>query len=101
MNTVEFIENIPAEKVAEIFKDYFEQHMAVYDMLRGMEFISLNDINIDTASIMYSIKTLDEKTKLNLYDKLISPSGSLNIYGKMYTPEVFINGDLLCITIHK
>ena len=101
MNTVEFIENIPAEKVAEIFKNYFEQHMAVYDMLRGMEFISLNDIDINTASIMYCIKPLDEKTKMNLYHKLTSSSGSLNVYGKTYTPEVFINGDLLCITISK
>lgn len=101
MDTLEFAKNIPAEKLAEIFKNYFEQHMAVYDILRGMEFISINSVTIDKASIIYSIKLLDEKDKDNLMHKLQVSSGLLNIYGKTYKPDIYINGDLLCITINK
>lgn len=101
MNTLEFAKNIPAEKLALIFKDFFEQHMAVYDIARGVEFVSLNDVSFNTASITYSIKVLDDKAKDNLLHKLQSSSGTLTIYGKTYTPDIFMNGDLLCITINK
>lgn len=101
MDTLEFAKNIPAQKLAEIFKNYFEQHMAVYDMLRGIQFISLNTVDINTASIIYSIKVLDDKTKEDLLHKLHNSSGLLNIYGRVYEPNVFMNGDLLCITINK
>ena len=101
MNTLEFAKNIPAEKLAEIFKDFFEQHMAVYDMLRGVEFISINSVNIDTASIMYSIKLLNEKDKNNLLEKLSGSCKDIVMYGKQYHPHIFLNGDLLCITIYK
>ncbi len=103
MNTLEFAKDIPAEQIAEIFRNYFEQHMAVYDMLRGMQFVRINNIetNPNTASIMYSIKLLDARDKEWLERKLNLSSGSLIIYGKKYTPEVYMNGDLLCITIKK
>ena len=101
MDNVEFIKNIPAEKLAEIFRNYFEQHMAVYDILKGVEFVSLNNIDMDTASLIYSVKVLDEKSKDALVNKLKSTSGSLNMYGKLFTPDIFMNGDLLCITINK
>ena len=101
MDNVEFIKNIPAEKLAEIFQKYFEQHMAVYDILKGVEFISLNSIDEDTASLIYSIKVLDAASKDILLNKLQSSAGSLNIYGKLFTPNIFMNGDMLCITINK
>lgn len=101
MDTLEFAKNIPAKTLAEIFKNYFEQHMAVYDMLRGLEFVSLNSVDIDKASIIYSVKLLDSRDKDNLVRKLDSTSGLLNIYGRVYTPKIFLNGDLLCIMINK
>lgn len=101
MDNIDFIKNIPAEKLAEIFKNYFEQHMAVYDMLKGVKFISLNSIDVDNASLMYSVKVLDTESKDSLMRKLQSSSASLVIYGKQFTPNVFMNGDLLCITISK
>ena len=101
MDTVEFAKSIPAEKLARIFKDFFEQHMAVYDMLKGVEFVSLNEIDINNASIIYSVRVLDDKAKDNLMHKLQATGGLLNIYGKTYTPDIYMNGDLLCITINK
>lgn len=101
MDTLEFAKNIPAQKLAEIFKNYFEQHMAVYDMLKGIEFISLNEVNINTASIIYSVKLLDIQSKNDLIHKLQQSSGLLNIYGKVYKPDIYLNGDLLCITLNK
>lgn len=101
MDTLEFAKEIPAKKLAEIFRDYFEQHMAVYDMLKGVEFGSINSIDINKASIIYSVKVLNEKDKDNLLNKLTDNRISLNMYGKTYNPSVYINGDLLCITIEK
>lgn len=100
MDTIEFAKSIPAEKLAEIFKDYFEQHMAVYYMLKGIEFITIN-ADISNASIIYSIKILDDRDKDGLTRRLQESNNILNIYGKEYKPEIFLNGDLLCITINK
>lgn len=101
MNTIEFSHSIPADQLAIIFKDYFEKHMAVYDLLRGLQGGVINSVNIDTASIIYSVRLLDEDNKEKIVKALQSRAGSLTIYGKKYTPEVYLNGDLLCITIKK
>ena len=101
MNTLEFVKDVPAEQLALIFKDYFEQHMFTYDLLRGIQFGGINSIDINTASIMYSVRLVDGEDKDTLINHLKSKAGSLIIYGKHYTPEIFMNGDLLCITIKK
>ena len=101
MNTLEFSKNIPPETLAQIFRDYFEQHMAAYYMFKGVDFVSINSIDMDKASIMYSVKVLDTEQKDKLVENLRRRSGSINIYGREIKPQVFLNGDLLCITIRK
>ena len=99
MNMVEFSNQIPSDQLIEIFKDFFEQHIATYDLLKGIEFIKINNITIDKSSIMYSVKLLDDEDKEKLVRQLNNLP--LTVYGKTYTPSVFLNGDLLCITIEK
>jgi len=101
MNNIEFAKEIPAAQLADIFKSYFEQHMIAYGILRDVEFVSLNDISMDKASITYSVKLLDAENKERLLNTLQSNSANIIMYGKSYTPNVFLNGDLLCITINK
>ena len=101
MNSIEFSKNIPPETLAHIFKDYFEQHMAAYYMFKGVDFVSINSIDMDKDSIMYSVKVLNEDQKDRLVQNLQRQSGTVKIYGYDVTPEVFINGDLLCLTIRK
>lgn len=101
MNTYEFVKDIPAEKVAEVFKSYFEQHMFTYDLLRGVQFGGIKSIDVNAASIMYSLKLLDTTDKDLLIKRLNSKAASLIVYGQHYTPEIYCNGDLLCITIKK
>lgn len=101
MNSIEFSKNIPPEKLATIFKDYFEEHMAAYYMLKGVDFVSINSVDINKASIMYSVKVLDERQKDALLMNLQRTSTALNIYGQKIVPDIYINGDLLCITITK
>lgn len=100
MDTLEFGKNISNENLAEIFKNFFEQHMATYELLKGIQFSSLS-VDIKKASIIYSIKVLDEKEKEILLNKVQDISGSLLIYGKNYNINTFMNGDLFCITINK
>ena len=100
MDTLEFGKNISNENLAEIFKNFFEQHMAAYELLKGIQFSSLS-VDIKKASIIYSIKVLDEKEKEILLNKVQDISGSLLIYGKNYNISPFMNGDLFCITIYK
>jgi hypothetical protein len=100
MDTLEFGKNISNENLAEIFKNFFEQHMATYELLKGIQFSSLS-VDIKKASIIYSIKVLDEKEKEILLNKVQDISGSLLIYGKNYNISTFMNGDLFCITINK
>lgn len=101
MNTIDFIKDVPADQLALIFKDYFEQHMFTYDLLRGVQFGGINSIDINTASIMYSVKLIEGEDQNKLIKHLNSKAGSLVIYGKHYVPEIYLNGDLLCITIKK
>lgn len=75
--------------------------MFTYYLLKGVQFINLNSIDIDTASIMYSVRLLDDDNKESLIKHLNSKAASLVIYGNQYTPEIYLNGDLLCITIKK
>ena len=99
MDMIEFSNQIPSEKLSEIFKNYFEQHVLAYDLLKGIEFIKVNDITFDKSSIMYSVKLLDDNDKEKIVTHLNNLT--LNIYGNSYTPSVYLNGDLLCITINK
>jgi hypothetical protein len=101
MNTLEFSKNIPPEKLATIFRQYFEEHMAMYYMLKGVDFVSINNVDTDSTSIMYSVRVLDEIQKDELVKKLQNKSTAVNIYGHVVYPEIYINGDLLCITIRK
>lgn len=101
MNTLDFVKDVPADQLALIFKDYFEQHMFTYDLLRGIQFGGINSVNINTASIMYSVRLIGDEDKNALLNHLNSKAGSLVIYGKHYIPEIYFNGDLLCITIKK
>ena len=99
MNMVEFSNQIPSDQLIEIFKDFFEQHILAYDILKGVEFVKVNNITINKSSIMYSVKLLNDEDKEKLVNQLNNLP--LTIYGKTYTPSVFLNGDLLCITIDK
>ena len=102
MNTLEFTKDIPAEQLAEIFRQYFEQHMMAYFMLKGMHYTGTKvSIDNSTASIMYAVKLDNPNEKAILEHNLNVNAGKLNIYGRVYTPEIFMNGDLLCITIKK
>lgn len=75
--------------------------MFTYNLLREVQFIKINSININSASIMYSVSLLDNDNKEELVNRLNSKAGSLIIYGKHYIPHIYLNGDLLCITINK
>lgn len=101
MDNLEFAKNIPAAQLADIFKSFFEQHMVAYGILRNIEFIGINDISMDKASITYSVKLIDNINKEALKKYLNSKASAVVMYGKLYQPEVFINGDILCITIKK
>lgn len=99
MNMLEFSNKIPSEQLSIIFKDFFDEHIAVYGALKETEFNSINILTEQKSSIMYSVKLLKDADK----EKLSSHISNLKLsaYGKVYTPSVYINGDLLCITISK
>lgn len=101
MNNLEFAKNIPASQLAEIFRGFFEQHMIAYGILRMVEFVSLNEVSMDEASITYSVKLINTRDKEQLIKLLNSRVSNIVMYGKAYQPDIFFNGDLLCITIKK
>ena len=101
MDTLEFSSYINPESLASIFKDYFEQHIAAYYMLRGLDFVSLNASGVDAASIMYSIKLLKPEDANRIVEALNRDSSNIVIYGIKIKPNIFISGDLLCITLKK
>lgn len=101
MDTIEFSKHIDPETLARIFKDFFEQHIAMYYMLKGLNFLSLNIHNMDDMSITYSIKLLNNEDINNIINILHRDSTSLIIYGNKIKPETYINGDQLIIKLKK
>lgn len=99
MNVLEFSNEIPADELATIFKDFFEQHMVAYNILSKIRFVSLNEVTCNKSSIIYSVKLLEDEDKEKLVNNLNNIP--VTMYGKQYIPNVFLNGDLLCITIEK
>ena len=99
MNMIQFSNQVPSDQLMSIFKDFFEQHIVAYDLLKGIEFVRINEITMNKSSIMYSVKLLDDEDKEKIVRQLNNLP--LTVYGKTYTPSVFLNGDLLCITIDK
>lgn len=101
MDTLEFSSYLKPESLASIFKDYFEQHIAAYYMLRGLDFVSLNVSGLDAASIMYSVKLLKPEETNRIIEALNRESSNVIIYGIKIKPNIFVSGDLLCITLKK
>lgn len=99
MNMIQFSNQVPSDQLILIFKDFFEQHIAAYDLLKGIEFIRINEITMNKSSIMYSVKLLEDEDKEKLAKSINNLP--LNVYGKTYCPSAYLNGDLLCITINK
>ena len=99
MNMVQFSNQVPSDQLMLIFKDFFEQHIVAYDLLKGIEFVRINEITMNKSSIMYSVKLLEDEDKEKLANSINNLP--LNIYGKTYYPSAYLNGDLLCITINK
>ena len=99
MNMIQFSNQVPSDQLILIFKDFFEQHIAAYDLLKGIEFVRINEITMNKSSIMYSVKLLEDEDKEKLAKSINNLP--LNIYGKTYYPSAYLNGDLLCITINK
>lgn len=100
MDTINFSKDIPPEQLAEIFRNYFEQHMAAYYILQGMQYGGMK-VTIDKASLMYSVHLLSPDNKERIVENLQRQNTRLHLYGKVIEPYVFLNGDLLCITINK
>ena len=74
MNMIQFSNQVPSDQLILIFKDFFEQHIAAYDLLKGIEFVRINEITMNKSSIMYSVKLLEDEDKEKLA-KSINPQG--------------------------
>lgn len=95
MDLIEFSNMLPSNQLVTIFKKYFEQHMAAFGMLNGIQFGGIN-VTEDKSSIVYCVRLLNEEDKLKMVNHL--SSSELSLYGNMYKPNVYMNGDLLCIS---
>ena len=65
MDAIDFSKDIPPTQLAEIFRNYFEQHMAAYYILQGMQYGGLT-VNIDNASLIYSVRLISDEDKNTL-----------------------------------
>lgn len=99
MNMVDFSHNIPSDQLLNIFKNFFEQHMVAYDLLKDIDLVDFK-VGEDTSSIFYSVKIMKESDKERIQN-MICNNISITVYGNTYTPSIYLNGDLLCITFKK
>jgi len=116
MNSVEFSKRIDPKTLGYVYKNYFEQHMAAYYMLKGMKACELVSVRIpeienkddgfiysdgEKSYIRYSLRMLDESDKEDILNMLNGKASEYSVYGVMVKPRVFVNGDLLNLEIHK
>lgn len=99
MNMVDFSHNIPSDQLLNIFKNFFEQHMVAYDLLKDIDLVDFK-VGEDTSSIFYSVKIMKESDKERIQNMMCN-NVSVTAYGHTYTPSIYLNGDLLCITFKK
>jgi hypothetical protein len=99
MNMVDFSHNIPSDQLLDIFKNFFEQHMVAYDLLKDIDLVDFK-VGKDSSSIFYSVKVMKESDKERIKN-MIHDSISITVYGHTYKPSIYLNGDLLCITFNK
>lgn len=97
MDTIEFSSNIDAKTLATIFKSFFEQHICAYYLLNGLNFINMN-ADIDRSSLIYSVKLLEPEHIDYIINMVKKESSKLTYYGKKIIPDVYVNGDILCLS---
>lgn len=102
-NMTEFSHNIPSDQLMDIFKNFFEQHMIAYELLKGMDLIDFKvSSDLSSSSIFYSVRILNEEDKERIKRLYCNNTGyTVRVYGNTYTPSIYLNGDLLCITFKK
>lgn len=95
MDMIQFSKSLP--DILSIFKNYFEEHVVAYNLLRGVDFVKINDVVTDESSIVYSVELLDDED----INRLIKYSNNIrvDIYGKTYKPNIYLNNGLLHINI--
>lgn len=101
MTEEEYSQQIPASDLLIIYRDWFQQHMLTYNLLKKLETVTIHNVSFDQASIIYSIRLFSDKEKRDIEAILKNDRVKINIYGNDYTPHIYMNGDLLCITINK
>ena len=83
MNMVQFSNQVPSDQLMLIFKDFFEQHVVAYDILKGIKFNGINSIDFNKSSIVYSVKLLSDKNKEQLVNNLNGITLNISIFPEL------------------
>ena len=100
MNTVEFCSMHPSNSIEMLFKEHFPEFMAAYDLLEGVRFYRIDNIeDISKSIIIYSI-TL-EGQDINKLLNILNRTPTINSLGSYYNINAWIDGGLLYIKLNK
>ena len=99
MNTVEFCSMHPSNSIEMLFKEHFPEFMAAYDILEGVRFYRIDNIDINKSIIIYSI-TL-EGQDVNKLLTILNRTPIINSLGSCYSTNAWIDGGLLYIKLNK
>jgi len=100
MNTVEFCSMHPSNSIEMLFREHFPEFMAAYDLLEGVRFYRIDNIeDISKSIIIYSI-TL-EGQDVNKLLTILNRTPTINSLGSYYNINAWIDGGLLYIKLNK
>lgn len=100
MNTVEFCSMHPSNSIEMLFREHFPEFMAAYDLLEGVRFYRIDNIeDISKSIIIYSI-TL-EGQDINKLLNILNRTPTINSLGSYYNISAWIDGGLLYIKLNK
>lgn len=100
MNTVEFCSMHPSNSIEMLFREHFPEFMAAYDLLEGVRFYRIDNIeDISKSIIIYSI-TL-EGQDINKLLNILNRTPTINSLGSCYNINAWIDGGLLYIKLNK
>lgn len=101
MNTLEFCSMHPSNSIEMLFREHFKEFMAAYDLLEGVRFYRIDNIDVNESIIVYSV--ILEGQDISKLLTILNRTPIINSLGSCYNINAWVDNScgLLYIKLNK